>query len=108
MRIIRRPEENPIEMTCAECNTLFSFTLPEVSIITTEEDCETANYHRTGFLKGEWRVAVYRKKKAVIYCPHCNKKIRVRGYMEGALWPEKIGERVLTKQEVKDWKYPIY
>lgn len=108
MRIIKRPEENPIEMTCAECNTVFSFTLPEVTIITTEEDSETANWHKTGFMKGEWYVSVYRNKKAVIYCPHCNKQIRIKGYMEDALRSEKIGERALTKQEVKDWKYTLY
>ena len=105
MRIIKRPEENPIEMTCAECNTLFSFTLPEVSIITTEEDCTMANWRRTGFLKGEYYVSVYKEKKAVIYCPHCNKQIRINGFMEDALKSEKVGERVLTKQEIKDWKY---
>ncbi len=108
MRVIKRPEENPIEMTCAECNTVFSFTLPEVNIITTEEACDVANWRKTGFLKGEWYVSVYKEKKAVIYCPHCNKQIRIRGYMEDALRSEKIGERVLTKQEVKDWKYTLY
>lgn len=105
MRVIKRPEENPIEMTCAECNTLFSFTLPEVNIITTEEDSEMANWRKTGFLKGEYYVNIYRKKKAVIYCPHCNKQITVRGYMNEALQPEKIGERALSKQETKDCIY---
>ena len=108
MRIIKRPEENPIEMACPECNAVFSFVLPEVNVITTEEDSETANWYRTGFLKGEWRVAVYRKKKAIIYCPHCNKQIRIKGYMEDALRFEKIGERTLTKKEIKEWKYPLY
>ena len=105
MKIIRRPEENPIEMACAECNTVFSFVLPEVNIITTDEDAEIANWRRTGFMKGEYYVSVYRTKKAVIYCPHCNKQIRINGFMEDALHSEKIGERVLTKQEIKDWKY---
>ena len=105
MKIIKRPEENPIEMTCAECNTIFSFTLPEVNIITTEEDCTMANWRRTSFLKGEYYVSVYKEKKAVIYCPHCNKQIRIKGFMEDALKSEKVGERVLTKQEIKDWKY---
>lgn len=108
MRVIKRPEENPIEMTCPECNTLFSFVLPDVNIVTYEEDSETANWCKIGFLKGEWRVAIYRKKKAVVYCPHCAKQLRIYGYMEDALQSEKIGERVLTRKEVKEWRQVSY
>ena len=41
-------------------------------------------------------------------CPHCNKQLRIKGYMGDALRSEKVGERVLTKKEIKEWKYPLY
>ena len=102
MRIIKRPEENPIEITCAECNTLFSYVWPEVQIVEYEKDASIANWHRTGFLKGEYIVNVYKCKKTVVYCPCCQSECKVEGYSEKALRSEKIGERALTKQEIKD------
>lgn len=101
MKIIKSSGENPIEATCPECNTLFSFVLPEVDIITAEEESEIANYRSTGFLKGEYFVSVYKTKKAIVACPYCENTLPVKGYMEKALKTEKIGERVLTRQELK-------
>ncbi len=99
MRIIRLPEENPIATTCPECNTEFSFVLPEVSIKTWEED-GMVNERRIGLFCKEYWCNVYRRKKAVIYCPKCRNEIKVEGYMEKALEPEKISTRIVDKSEL--------
>lgn len=99
MHIIRLPEENPIEATCKECNTVFSFVLPEVTIKTWEEDGMINERYRGMFGKEYW-CDVYRMKKAVIYCPKCHNEIKVEGYMEKALEPEKISTRIVDKSEL--------
>lgn len=100
MRIIRLPEENPIACTCAECNTEFSFTLPEVTIKTWEEESGVINVRKKGLFKKEYWASVYKCKKAVVYCPKCNNEIKVEGFMEKALKPEKISERIFDKSEL--------
>jgi hypothetical protein len=44
-------------------------------------------------------------KKAVINCPCCNNEIKVEGYMEKALEPEKIGRRTVDKSELSTVYY---
>ena len=107
MQIIKYPQENDVETTCHVCNTLFSYTWPEVRVVSYEKEADMANYRRTCFLKGEYVVSKYRCKKAVIHCPYCKHEIIIPDYhiMTSI---EKIGERVLTKQEIKDGKYTIY
>jgi hypothetical protein len=39
-------------------------------------------------------------KKAVVYCPKCNNEIKVEGFMEKAVKPEKISERIVDKSEL--------
>ena len=107
MQIIKYPQENIIETTCPVCNTLFSYVWPDVRIVDYEKEATTANYRSTGFLKGEYVVNKYRCKKAIIHCPYCKHEIVIPNYH--ITTPiEKIGERVLTKQEIKDWHYQIY
>lgn len=107
MQIIKYPHENDIKVTCQECNTFFSYTRKEVQIVEYEEEAELANYRRTGLFRGEYFVNIYKQRKAVIFCPYCKTEIKV-GLPIKFLKAEKIGERVLTKQEIKDWNYPIY
>lgn len=108
MQIIKYPQENVIEATCPECNTLFSYTRQDVEIVEYEEEAGIANYRRTGFLKGEYFVNTYRHTKPVIACPYCEHIINVPGRPGKDFTTEKIGERVLTKQEIKDWQYALY
>ena len=107
MQIIKYPQENDIKVTCPECNTFFSYIRKEAQIVEYEEEAGLANYRRTGFFRGEYFVNIYKQRKAVIFCPYCKAEIKV-GLPIKFLKAEKIGERVLTKQEIKDWKYPIY
>ena len=108
MQIIKTPQENAIETTCPECNTLFSYTRPDVEIVEYEKEAGIANYRRTGFLKGEYFVNVYKRTKPVITCPYCEHIINVPGRPGKELTSTKIGERVLTKKEIKDWHCPLY
>ena len=107
MRIIKYPQENDIETTCQKCNTLFSYTWPEVRILRYEEEADIANYRRTGFLKGAYFVNIYEHTKPVIACPYCKHVITVPGRPGKDFTSTKIGERMLTKQEIKDWKCTI-
>lgn len=107
MQIIKYPQENDIKTTCQVCNTLFSYTWPEVRVVSYEKEADMANYRRTGFLKGEYVVNKYKCKKAIIYCPYCKHEIIIPNY-HLTTPTEKIGERALTKQEIKDWKYTLY
>jgi RNA polymerase subunit RPABC4/transcription elongation factor Spt4 len=108
MQIIKTPQENDVETTCPECNTLFSYTWPEVRVIRCEKEAEIANYRRTGFLKGEYFVNIYEYTKPVIACPHCKHIINVQNWPKKNLILNKIGERILTKKEIKDWHCPLY
>ena len=100
MEIIKNKNENPIEMTCKECNTLFSFVLPEVKIVEYEEESGVVNTRRLCMFWYEHYCSVYKCKKAIINCPECGNEIRVVGYMEKELKPIKIGEKVLDRKDL--------
>lgn len=103
-RIIKMPEENPIITSCPECNTEFSFVLPEVTIKTWEVD-GMINVRRLGMFSKEYWCNVYKHKKAVIFCPNCRNEITVKGYLEKSLELEKVSTRIVDKSEIIDISY---
>ena len=100
MKIIKHKNENPIEVTCKECNTLFSFVLTEVEILEYEDESGIVNVRRKGLFKKEYWCSVYKKKKAIIKCPVCKNAITVKGYMEKELEAQKIGEKILDRKDL--------
>ena len=100
MEIIKHKNENPIETTCNECNTLFSFVLPEVKIVEYEYEDGIVNVRRKWLFKREYWSSVYKCKKAVINCPVCDNEIKVDGYMSKDLKSVRIGEKIHDRKDL--------
>lgn len=100
MEIIKHKNENPIETTCKECNTLFSFVLPEVEVVEYEYEDGIVNCRKKGLFKREYWSSIYKCKKAIIKCPVCGNEINVDGYMKKELQPELIGEKIHDRKDL--------